>query len=215
MQFIPLGDSAVTATGVDAPTVAGEIRKVAPPGVFDILAAFDSVTVYYDVAKLVPAEISPYDAMCSLISQAKRAAKSHSAAASIPPLEIPVRYGGEDGPDLQNLARTKKLSEQEFISLHSRAKYVVLAVGFIPGFGYLGGLPKRLHAPRLATPRTRVPAGSVAIGATYAGVYPFESPGGWNIIGRTSLELFDPRQSQPAKFRVGQIVRFRPHKDGD
>jgi inhibitor of KinA len=214
MQFIPLGDSAVTLTGVKAPPIAREIRKLAPVGIVDVLAAFDSVTVYYDATKLAVSYESPYDTICDLISEAKRNAISDSASAPAPPLQISVRYGGEDGPDLQRLAKAKNLSEAEFISLHSRAKYVVLAVGFMPGFGYLGGLPKRLHTPRLATPRTQVPAGSVAIGATYTGVYPFESPGGWNIIGRAKLTLFDPSQPQPAKLHVGQIVRFKPVKDG-
>jgi inhibitor of KinA len=200
---------------VKAPAIAREIRKLTRPGILDVLAAFDSVTVYYDAAKLAPSVESPYDAICGFISEAQRSAKSDSAATSTPSLEISVRYGGEDGPDLQRLAKSKSLSEHEFITLHSRAKYVVLAVGFMPGFGYLGGLPKRLHAPRLATPRTRISAGSVAIGATYTGVYPFESPGGWNIIGRTSLKLFDPSQPQPAKLHVGQIVHFKPEKDGD
>jgi inhibitor of KinA len=215
MRFIALGDSAVTATGVKAPAIARQIHKLAPPGIVDVLAAFDSVTVYYDTAKLPPLEDLPYDAICRIISDAKRAAKSNAAHVSTVPLEIPVRYGGENGPDLQSLAKAKNLSEAAFISLHSRAKYVVLAVGFMPGFGYLGGLPKRLHAPRLATPRTRIPAGSVAIGATYTGVYPFESPGGWNIIGRTALKLFDPTQPEPSSLRVGQVVHFKPEKDGD
>jgi KipI family sensor histidine kinase inhibitor len=123
--------------------------------------------------------------------------------------EIPVRYGGEMGPDLGVLAREKGMTEGELIRLHSSTTYTVLAMGFMPGFGYLGGVPEVLRAARLSRPRVRVPAGSVAIGGLYTGVYPFESPGGWNIIGHTSARLFDVGSPSPALLRVGQRVRFR------
>jgi inhibitor of KinA len=210
MRFIPLGDSAVTAKNVNATAIVHQIRKLAPAGILDVSAAFDAVTVVYDAAKLPQSDEAPYETVCRIISEAQRAAPSVAAAAPDRPLQIPVRYGGDDGPDLANLAKNTNLSEREFIAMHSSAKYVVLAVGFMPGFGYLGGLPERLHAPRLDTPRTRIPAGSVAIGANYTGIYPFESPGGWNIIGRTSLRLFNPSQPSPAKLHVGQTVRFVP-----
>src|SRR5262249_27553660 len=103
-------------------------------------------------------------------------------------LRIPVFYGG---PDLPDLARERSLSEEQLIGLHAAGNYRVAFLGFAPGFAYLTGLPVELHAPRLATPRTRVPAGSVAIGGPYTGIYPDETPGGWRLIGRCPLTLFE------------------------
>jgi KipI family sensor histidine kinase inhibitor len=122
--------------------------------------------------------------------------------------EIPVTYGGEAGPDLASLAASRGFSAEEVITAHSSVLYTVGFLGFAPGFGYLIGLPARLATPRLATPRTRVPAGSVAIGGEFTGVYPRATPGGWSIIGRTDLTLFDPTRDPPAVLQPGDQVRF-------
>jgi inhibitor of KinA len=124
-------------------------------------------------------------------------------------LTIPVCYGGEWGLDLDAVGAAHGLSVEEVVSLHCGAEYFVSAVGFTPGFPYLGGLPERLHTPRRKTPRTRVPAGTVAIGGTQTGIYPFETPGGWNLIGRTPWRLFDPYARPPALCQVGDRVRFQ------
>jgi 5-oxoprolinase (ATP-hydrolysing) subunit B len=121
---------------------------------------------------------------------------------------IPVRYGGEYGPDLQLVCEASGLGEREVISRHLSREYRVYFVGFQPGFAYLGDLDEALYVPRRATPRARVPAGSVAIGGTQTGIYPFEGPGGWNIIGATSVTLFDPSRKPAALFAPGDIVRF-------
>jgi biotin-dependent carboxylase-like uncharacterized protein len=124
-------------------------------------------------------------------------------------VEIPVCYGGEYGPDLDGVAAHSGLSAAEVIARHERAEYLVHAIGFSPGFPYLGGLPPELATPRRTTPRLRVSPGSVAIGGGQTGVYPLETPGGWNLIGRTSLRLFDPWRKEPALLRAGDRVRFR------
>ncbi len=123
-------------------------------------------------------------------------------------VEIPVHYGGEHGPDLEDLAALHNLTPQQVIELHSTASYLVYFVGFVPGFAYLGGLPSELATPRLQSPRKRVPKGSVAIGGAHTGVYPFETPGGWRIIGRTPLEIFDPDSNELSRLRIGDQVRF-------
>src|SRR5262249_55828790 len=130
----------------------------------------------------------------------------------IPPesrtIDIPVCYGGECGPDLEDVARHTGLAPAEVIARHSAVTYLVYFLGFSPGFPYLGGLAPELATPRLSAPRKRVPAGSVAIGGRQTGVYPVESPGGWRIIGRTDLRLFDPNAEPPALLRTGDSVRF-------
>jgi inhibitor of KinA len=125
-------------------------------------------------------------------------------------VEIPVCYGGDFGPDLMELAAMHSIPPDRVVQIHSAASYLVYFIGFVPGFAYLGGLPAELATPRLQTPRKRVPRGSVAIGGTHTGVYPFETPGGWRLIGRTPLEIFDPRSAELSRLRIGDIVRFQP-----
>ncbi|PTQ55016.1 MAG: Allophanate hydrolase 2 subunit 1 [Candidatus Carbobacillus altaicus] len=127
-------------------------------------------------------------------------------------VEIPVHYGGKDGPDLIPLAEEKGLTPDEVIELHSSTVYTVAMIGFMPGFPYLEGLPDILASTRLPVPRLKVPAGSVGIGGSQTGLYPFESPGGWRIIGRTDAVLFDVRRNPPARFKMGDRVRFIPVK---
>ena len=123
---------------------------------------------------------------------------------------IPVRYGGEQGPDLEPVARELGLSPAAVVELHAGTELEVLFLGFAPGFACLGALPDGLRVPRLATPRVRVPAGSVAIAGPMAAIYPQASPGGWRILGRTDLALFDPGATPPARLRPGDRVRFEP-----
>lgn len=124
--------------------------------------------------------------------------------------EIAVRYGGDTGPDLADLAREIGIAEHEVVARHAAAAYTVAFLGFSPGFAYLLGLPAKLHAPRLATPRTRVPAGSVAIGGAFTGIYPRATPGGWRILGSTDAVMFDPSATPVSRLAPGDRVRFVP-----
>lgn len=125
-----------------------------------------------------------------------------------PIVRIPVYYGGEFGPDLAFVAERSGLSVEETVRLHSSASYVVHFLGFSPGFGYLDGLPEQLACPRLESPRTRVAAGSVGIAGAQTGVYPLDSPGGWRLVGRTPLRMFDPSAESPSRLEPGDTVQF-------
>jgi inhibitor of KinA len=138
------------------------------------------------------------------------AATTPDAARLRPPIEIGVRYGGRDGPDLPAVAEAHGVSEADIVDLHCRSAWTALFLGFAPGFAYLGPLPPELATPRRATPRERVPAGSVAIGGDQTAVYPFELPGGWQLIGRTEVQMWDLARSQPNLLAPGDRVRFVP-----
>ena len=125
-------------------------------------------------------------------------------------VELPTAYGGENGPDLPYVAENAGMSEADAVKIHSSTDYLVYAMGFSPGFPYLGGLDPRLSAPRLSSPRTLIPAGSVGIAETQTGVYPTATPGGWRLIGRTETPLFDPTANPPAAISPGDRVRFVP-----
>lgn len=122
-------------------------------------------------------------------------------------VEIPVIY---DGPDLADVGQIHSMASERVVELHSQATYIVYFVGFVPGFAYLGGLPPELATPRLESPRKRTPKGSVAIGGSHTGVYPFDTPGGWRLIGRTTLEIFDPDSPELSRLRIGDQVKFLP-----
>lgn len=172
-------------------------------GVVDIVPSFTTVTVIYD-----PVVIADYAEFCAEL-QACLAGMKKTKPPVVVTLTIPVCYGGEYGPDLAAVAQQAKLSESAVIALHAQPKYVVGAVGFTPGFAYLAGLPKKLHTPRKAVPLTKVPAGSVGIGGEQTGIYPQVSPGGWQLIGRTPLKLFNVKEADPALLRVGDQVQFK------
>jgi KipI family sensor histidine kinase inhibitor len=127
--------------------------------------------------------------------------------------ELPVRYGGIYGPDLEDVARLTGFSMDDVVTRHASAEYLVYFLGFSPGFPYLGGMSPELATPRMAAPRARVPAGSVAIGGPQTGVYPTDSPGGWRIIGRTEVALFDALKSPPALLSAGDRVHFIPVRE--
>jgi inhibitor of KinA len=132
----------------------------------------------------------------------------HHSSTTHPIIDIPVHYGGNDGPDLLVVADACSLSPAEVIALHTAQPFPVLMLGFMPGFPYLGGLPTRLHLPRRSTPRAYVPAGSIAIANDQTGIYPNQSPGGWHLLGRTTVQLFDPTRDPPSLLTPGDLVRF-------
>jgi inhibitor of KinA len=223
MKLEPLGDSAVIATlgsGIDEATLASVLSFAASiaaakrPGITDVVPAYATVTAFYEPAQFSEAPGDAYDAVCRFL-------KSCAAGAGRPGLvggktiEIPVCYGGEFGPDLDDVAAHCRMTSSDVVSLHCGSDYLVHAIGFTPGFPYLGGLPDALRTPRRDTPRQRVPAGSVAIGGAQTGVYPVESPGGWQIIGRTSAALFSPLREPASLLRPGDRVRFRAISPGE
>jgi inhibitor of KinA len=178
-------------------------------GILNLHPAYVSVLVEFDPRLRRHAEIE------ALVRE--RLESGQSADAPAPPqriVEIPVRYGGEFGPDLDEVARHAGLSPERVVDLHASARYLVHFLGFSPGFPYLGGLPPELATPRLAVPRKLVRAGSVAIGGSHAGIYPMDSPGGWRILGRTPVRLFDADASPPALLAMGDGVRFIPVLEG-
>jgi KipI family sensor histidine kinase inhibitor len=183
---------------------ARALRRAAIRGVVDIVPAYASVTVCLHpreaalrAAAIVAEIMDCVRALGTSVDDAGRA------------LSIPVAYGGDDGPDLARLAAHAGLSAEEVVQRHCAVEYRVAMLGFQPGFPYLVGLDPALAMGRLAQPRTRVPAGSVGIAGAQTGIYPSASPGGWNLIGRTSAVLFDPRREAPTLLQPGDRVRFR------
>jgi KipI family sensor histidine kinase inhibitor len=172
-------------------------------GIRNVHPGYASVLVSFD-----PLEIEAR-ALEARIREAAGAAEEQAPAATRL-VEIPVQYGGEAGPDLEDVARLHGLSVEEVVAIHSGAEYLVYFLGFSPGFPYLGGMPEAIATPRLARPRRMVPAGSVAIGGSQTGVYPVASPGGWRLIGRTPLELFRADRNPPTLLEMGDRVRFVP-----
>jgi len=215
MRIEPLGDRAVQIVLGDAPDeptrrrVAAASRRLAEarlPGIIECVPGFTSLTIHYDPVQL-PLSDSGWlgSSLTDLLE-----ALDDSAGDDGRLLEIPVCYGGELGPDLESVASLHGLTADEAIELHAAGDYRVHLIGFVPGFPYLGGLDPKLATPRRESPRTVVPAGSVGIGGAQTGIYPVESPGGWQLIGRTPLRLFDAHRDPPALLRAGDRVRFVP-----
>jgi KipI family sensor histidine kinase inhibitor len=173
------------------------------PGIQETVPAYCSLLIVYD-----PATIS-YQALRNGL-EGLEASISVEGMAPSRLVEIPVVYGGDFGPDIRTVAEHHGLGEDDVIRLHSSARYLVYMTGFTPGFPYLGGMPLEIATPRLEQPRLRVPAGSVGIAGRQTGVYPLESPGGWRIIGRTPLRLFDPQKPDPVRLHAGDNVQFKP-----
>ncbi len=206
-----LGDTAllVHLAGVDAPppfdavhAAARVLDQAGLPGAIEAVSAFETVAVYYDPS------LTSHDALARAVRRAL-ATDSPDDAARPTPREhlISVVY---DGPDLSEVATRTGLTRDEVIARHAAVRYTVHALGFVPGFGYLGEVDPRLHLPRRDRPRTRVPAGSVAIAGTQTAVYPGVTPGGWHLIGRTDVSLFDVDRDPPALLAAGDHVRFIP-----
>jgi len=171
--------------------------------VIDVVPGMNNLTVIFDPLK------ADTHALAKQLEQAWRTTSVREPASiASKVVEVPVRYGGEDGPDLGVVAKHAGCTPEAVAKLHANGDYIVYFVGFQPGFGYLGGLDPRLHTPRRADPRQTVPAGSVAIGGEQTAIYPSLSPGGWQLIGRTDLTLFDPYRSPASLLQPGDRVRF-------
>lgn len=220
LTYRPMGDGALLvefapeATRAVVPEVNRRVRALAavldadpPPGLLDLIPAYHTLLVVYD-----PLAIT-YDALLRRLSAL--AASSRYAEAPARRVTIPVVYGGEFGPDLAAVAAYRGLSADEVVARHTAGQYLVYFLGFSPGFPYLGGLDPTLATPRLAEPRVRVPAGSVGIAGTQTGVYPEATPGGWQLIGRTPLRLYDAAAAEAFLLRAGDELRFRAIDAGE
>ena len=205
----PLGDAAITITFADsvspgstayARRIATRIRAAAIPHVEEILPAYTAVTIFYDALHL------SFDDLSGRI-QTLLAGKDSTEDAN-EDVRLHVIRVVYDGPDLADVAGATGLTAEEVIRIHTSRIYEVDLLGFVPGFAYLSEIDARLELPRRAQPRQRVPAGSVAIASRLTGIYPFETPGGWHILGRTDAMMFDPRRAEPSLFRPGDKVQF-------
>jgi KipI family sensor histidine kinase inhibitor len=204
-----LGDAALSVY-VDEPSpleanacvhrLARRLRSAAVPGVRDIVPGMRELVLHVDP---LGCDLSQVDRALRTTGEDLEAERETSVV-----VEVPVRYGGSAGPDLVDVARTCGMTPEEVCRRHGAIEYVVCFVGFLPGFPYLGLLDPQLRLPRRATPRQRVPAGSVAIAGEYSGIYPWESPGGWHIIGNTDQTMFDVDATPPARLAPGARVRF-------
>ena len=181
--------------------LADAVRARCGSSVRDAVVGYCTLTVYFDPFRVDPRWME--GEIRAVASDADAAPDVEGAR-----LEIPVCYGGDLGPDLEDVAARIGSSPQEVIALHTSREYRVYVVGFVPGFAYMGTVDERLNLPRRSSPRTRVPAGSVAIAAGQTGIYPMETPGGWHILGRTPVRPFDPRRNPPVLFAPGDLVRF-------
>ncbi len=210
--FFPAGDMAIVVELGDAisPQINRKVRSLTDaleqggiPGVFDFLPTYRSVLVYYD-----PLQISSSDVQEGIERLLEITEEADTSERHI--VHLPTLYGGEMGADIEFVAQHTGIDEHELIRIHSGTDYLVYMMGFSPGFAYLGGLDGRLATPRLQSPRTEIPAGAVGIAETQTGVYPMASPGGWQLIGRTPLKLFDPARERPVLLSAGDYVRFVP-----
>lgn len=226
-RIVPLGDTAAAVIlGANiSPQIHRQVKALCVclernhfTGLVEIVPSYASVAVYYDglaVLKAYPGYIRPgeegypFPIVASLLKEILRLVQDE-AAPQPRMVRIPVYYGGEAGPDLEFVAEYNGLLPQQVIDIHTSADYLVYMLGFAPGFPYLGGLPTGISAPRRPSPRLIIPAGSVGIAGDQTGVYPLETPGGWQLIGRTPLALFLPEATPPALLQAGDIVRFYP-----
>jgi len=225
MEIAPLGDSAllirIADNFDDAPEDAlndvlaakRSLEAAKIPGVIEIAPAYTTVAVFYDSMRAIDAG-APVEDVVGWFERRIRAALSvinQNAADRLEKsaIEIPVCYDTKFGFDLEDVARHAGLDSKEVVDVHCGSEFRVHCVGFTGGFPFLGGLPCKLATPRLDVPRKQIPAGSVAIGGKQTGIYPIKSPGGWHVIGRTPLKLFDPRKNPPVLLRAGDRVRFR------
>ena len=214
-RILPVGDAAVLVEFGDSidPAVNDRVYSFAESvtaadieGVEELVPTYRSLLVQYDLHKVA------YEDVAARLEEFAKVAESpaNTAPRGNVVVHIPMAYGGEFGPDLEAVADHNSLSSQEVIDIHSGTGYRVFMLGFAPGFPYLGGMDERIACPRLQTPRIRVAAGSVGIAESQTGVYPNASPGGWRILGRTPVKLFDPGAEPPAAILPGSKVVFMP-----
>lgn len=223
-EIMPLGDGALLVefgTSI-SPEIHKKVKSLTDyldknsfPGMIEYVAAFTSVTVFYEPVTILSRidekmkNKTAGEIVTGLLRgfMEKLDSTDHTVSRVV---EIPVCYGGEFGPDLEFVAQHNKLSPEEVIEIHAGGQYLVYMIGFAPGFPYLGGMSEKIATPRRQSPRTSIPAGSVGIAGMQTGAYPISTPGGWQLIGRTPAELFRPWENPPSLLNAGDTVKFYP-----
>lgn len=208
-----MGDQAlhiILGNGIDRTThqkalrLHQQLQKNPIQGVTEWVPTYQAVTLFYSP------EIIQYDQLCFEVEKRWQQSKSQTSPVTTRRIDIPVLYGNQWGIDLEHVAEWNRLRVDEVIEIHSSSTYLVYMIGFTPGFPYLGGLSKRIATPRKKNPRTNVLSGSVGIADQQTGIYSLSTPGGWNIIGRTPIKLFDIDRSPPTLLQMGDQIRFFP-----
>ena len=200
---VEFGDKVDEAVNIRVHQTTRLLRQKMASELIEVVPTYRSLMVYFDPLRTSRKEIT---ARIEAILTEPGESTAPAEAAKI--VRIPVCYGGEFGPDLGFVAQHNQLSEQEVIQIHTSTPYQVYMLGFTPGFPYLGGMSERIATPRLQQPRTAIPAGSVGIAGSQTGFYPVESPGGWQLIGRTPVKAFDPQAANPFLFDAGNYLQF-------
>ncbi|GAC1313523.1 MAG: 5-oxoprolinase subunit B [Mucilaginibacter sp.] len=187
------------------------IREQPFPGLQTTVPAYGTLSVFFDPLQVLKSDLAGTTCREKVSNYLRQLNETETTAIKLEsqPVTIPVCYGGELGPDLADVAVLNKITTEEVINLHSTVTYLVHMIGFVPGFAYLGGMPETIAAPRKATPRAVIPAGSVGIAGMQTGIYPLQTPGGWQLIGQTPVKLFDPARPVPALLKAGDRVQFK------
>lgn len=217
VRFLTLGDSAIAVEfgqeiRLDVNQQVTALKKLLEEnpvaGVVELVPTYCTLMIVYNPLTIGYTELK--QAVEKLLGQLSAVSTSEKEV-----IEIPVLYGGEYGPDLQEVASVHNMTEAEVIRCHAEPEYPIYMLGFVAGFPYLGGMNEAIATPRKQSPRLKIPAGSVGIAGGQTGIYSVESPGGWQIIGRTPLKLYDPDLEEPILLRAGQYVKFKPISEAE
>jgi KipI family sensor histidine kinase inhibitor len=201
VEVAPVIDPLVNEQVID---LGDRLRAMGVPGVRDVVPGYSTLGVHFDPLRTDRAALE------RAIAAQGRLVQRVTEPPPRAPIEIPVRYGGDDGPDLDDVATFAGCTPEDVVERHAAVVYRVYMLGFVPGFAYLGRVDRRIAAPRRRVPRERVPAGAVGIAGEQTGIYPIETPGGWQIVGKTSLRMFDAERHPASLLAPGNLVRFRP-----
>ncbi|KHO39897.1 allophanate hydrolase [Clostridium tetani] len=216
-KYLTAGDKALTieygneisediSSKVRSMMVALETNKI--DGIVEIVPTYRSLMVHYNPL------IIGYDDLVNKLKSLEN--KLEDISLPEPEvIEIPTVYGGEYGPDIENVAKHNKITVEEVIKIHSSKEYLIYMLGFTPGFPYLGGMDEKIATPRLKSPRTKINKGSVGIAGSQTGIYPIDSPGGWQLIGKTPLKLYEPNREVPILLKAGNYIKFVPIFEGE